>query len=85
MRPAREDGKPTQQRLLLLAEQVEAPVDGRAQRLLPRRRGPVAMVSSLNLSATRMRICSTASTRTRAAASSIASGMPSRSRQIAVT
>ena len=43
-------------------------------------RSPV--VSSPNRSATRSRICSTDSARTRAAASSIASGMPSSGRQI---
>ena len=46
-------------------------------------RSPV--VSSPNRSATRIRICSTDSARTRAAASSIASGMPSSDRQIAAT
>ena len=42
-------------------------------------------VSSPNLSSSRAMICSTDSARTRAAASSIASGMPSSARQIEVT
>ena len=41
-RPAGEDGKPPQQRLLALGQQVVAPVDGGAQRLLPWRGRPVA-------------------------------------------
>ena len=46
-------------------------------------RSPV--VSSPNLSSSRAMICSTDSARTRAAASSIASGMPSSARQMEVT
>ena len=73
--------QPSQQHLLRRDEQVVAPVDRGAQRPLARRRGPVPEVSSPNLSATRIRIWSTVSVRTRAAASSIASGIPSSERQ----
>ena len=80
---AGEHGEAAKQRPLVVGEQLMAPVDRGAQGLEPRRwrcaarrsgggsdpRGPLA-------------ICSTESIRTRAAASSIASGSPSSSVQI---
>ena len=65
-----------------LGQQVVAPVDRRPQRLLTPERRPAPPVNNRNRSSRRVAICSIDSTLTRAAASSMASGMPSSRRQL---
>ena len=70
---------------LRLVQQVVAPVDERAQRLLARQRRPRAAGQQAEAVVQLAAISSTDSARTRAAANSMASGMPSRRRQSEAT
>ena len=75
----------TEQPPFRLRQQLVAPVHRRFERALARQAVRLPPVSSRNRSFNRSLICSTDSTFSRAAASSIASGMPSRRRQISAT
>ena len=75
---AREHREALEQLRARFVEQIVAPVDQRAQRLLARQRGAVAGRQQLEaVVQTLQRSSPTDSARARAAASSIASGMPS--------
>ena len=81
--PTGKDGQPAQQDLLALGEQIMAPIHQRPQGLLAGQgRRELPPVSRRKRSSSRRAICSRPSTRTRAAASSMASGMPSSRQQI---
>ena len=84
--PAREHRQAPEQRPLRRGQQVVAPVQRRAERLLARRwsSGPRPSASRKR-SFSRATICSTLRSRTRAAASSMASGRPSSRRQSSTT
>ena len=84
--PACEHRQAAEQRLLRLREQVVAPVERRAQRLLARLRRPAASRQEAEPIVEPLRdLVDAERARTRAAASSMASGMPSSRRQISAT
>ena len=79
---AGEDGQAPEEHALLAGEQVVAPVDGGAQRLLARARRAAATGQDVEAVAEACRDLVERERATRAAASSMASGMPSRRRQM---
>ena len=76
------DGEPAKETLVLRGQQVVAPGDGVAHRLLPGGQVAPAAVSSGNRFSNRVSNADGGTTLTRAAASSIARGRPSKRRQM---
>ena len=83
--PAGEHRQPPQQDLLVAAQQFPAPVDHGPQRLVAARDRPAAVGQEPERSSRRAATCPGERAWNRAAASSMASGRPSRARQIRST